>query len=201
MNDKKRLVILNSAISSLKKTGQGHIQWVKEGKEGGHWKEAMTKLTVLSNDLKPHKPPSKIPDLGPILSGSVKSILNEDFTHITDALGWPAFDIGFGDIGRGVIAPEDVEVYDNTSSSQGGDAFYIEGESGLKYWVAHIVAVPSLGKVFKKGMKMTTIAKIARPHSHWGIDARPVIGKHLESHDDYTHGGPTLREQLTKALI
>jgi hypothetical protein len=100
-----------------------------------------------------------------------------------------------------VLAPEDCRVDDNTSGAQGGDAFYLRGDSGMRYWIGHIAAVPALGTRFRKGQKMTTIsADHSVPHVHVGIDARPLLGRHLVAHRNYTHGAPLIGTQLTAAL-
>lgn len=155
--------------------------------------------------FRPPPPKPEIPELGPIIDGG-KSVLLHDCTHLTSGLEWPAFDdakfFDKRDVGRAVLAPEDCVVDDNTSGAAGGDAFYITGASGLRYWVGHISTVPKLGAKFKKGATMTEISsEHSRPHVHLGIDARPLIGHHLISHDDYTHGAPTVGAQLEAALL
>jgi hypothetical protein len=50
---------------------------------------------------------------------------------------------------------------------------------------------------------MTTIANISLgggPHVHLAIDARPLLGHHLISHTDYTHGAPTIGAQLARGI-
>ena len=139
------------------------------------------------------------PALGPICPGD-KSILDYACTHMTSGLEWPAFDTGWI-AGRKVIAPERVKVYDATSSSQGGDAFYCEGDSKIKYWVAHIGKVPAQGSVFAKGAVLSTISpNHPRPHVHLALDARKLLGgKHLESGELYSFGAPTIGQQLNAA--
>lgn len=146
-----------------------------------------------------------IPFLGPITPDGPR-LLDYDPTHLTSGLGWPALDAGWR-AGKAVLAPEPCRVYDNTSSSQGGDAFYVRGEeSGCPHWVAHIVHVPELGRRFARGERMTTISSDHRePHVHWAMDARPLIGSHLKygrtgAGPNYTHGSPTIGEQLEAAL-
>lgn len=148
------------------------------------------------------KPKPVVPELGPICEGGA-SILVHDLTHETDGLpGYPAFDDGWV-AGRRIIAPEDCEVTEQ-SGSQGGDAFYLCGESSIAYWIGHASASPRTGRRFRKGETMSTIANIlpsqGGPHVHCGIDARPLIGRELLHHDDYTHGAPTVGEQLRRAL-
>lgn len=142
-----------------------------------------------------------VPKLGPIVQGG-KSVLLHDCTHITSGLGWPAFDDGFG-AGKVVVAPEACVVDDDTSGSAGGEAFYVKGASGLRYWVAHITTVPKKGTRFAKGRRMTTTANISLgggPHVHLAIDARPVIGHHLLSATNYTHSAPAIGVQLAAAM-
>jgi hypothetical protein len=199
MTGRERLALLRAAEKELKLTGQGYIQWSKD-KKGGHWDRALASLERLERDLLPG-----VHDLGPIIKGG-KSILLHDCTHITGGLGWPAFDdaptFTKADAGHPVIAPENCVVYDNTSSAQGGDAFYIRGDSGLKYWVGHIASVPRLNQRFRKGQIMTSISGAhPRPHCHLGIDARPVLSHHLVSHTNYTHGAPKIGVQLGVASV
>ena len=194
MTDRQRLVLLRDAVRELKLTGQGYHQWSKD-RQGGHWSRALAVLGRLELDLMPG-----LGNLGPIIKGG-KSILLHDCTHITSGLGWPAFDdaptFTKADAGHPVLAPENCEVYDNTSSAQGGDAFYVIGDSGLKYWVGHITTVPALHKRFKRGEKMTGISgEHARPHVHLAIDARPLLGHHLVSKTNYSHGAPKIGVQL-----
>lgn len=166
--------------------------------EGGHYKAILRDLEVLERDASP-APHPKVPLLGPIVKDG-KSVLLQDCTHITDGLGWPAFDDGFR-VGLAIVAPEAGYVDDNTSSAQGGNAFYFTGNSGIRYWIGHIAEVPKLNQRFKKGEVMTHIsADHPRPHVHLGLDARKLLhGKHLESHTNYTHGAPLIGAQLAKA--
>ena len=188
MTDKQRLAKLVEAERRLKLTTRGYSP------NGVHWRTAMALIDEVEADLASH-----VPNLGPIVQDG-KSILLQDCTHITDGLGWPAFDDGF-QAGRAVIAPEACVVDDNTSSAQGGDAFYITGSSGIRYWVGHITSVPALNKRFAKGARMTTIsADHPRPHVHLGVDARKLLGHHLISHTDYTHGAPTIGAQLARGI-
>ena len=193
MTDAQRLKTLRDARKHLRQTTKGY------NKVGSEWRAADKLLDQLEADLKPKKPSTRVPNLGPILQGG-KSLMLQDCTHLTDGLGWPALD-DMGAPGRAVVAPEACVVDDDTSGAQGGDAFYIKGASGIRYWVGHITTVPRQGTKFRKGQKMTTISPEHRaPHCHLGIDARPLIGRHLISHTDYTHGAPLIGVQLTKAL-
>ena len=194
MTDKQRTVLLKSAMADLRKTEQGY----KDSPTGPHWRNALRKLEQLQDDLQP-VPVTAVPALGPI-SKNGRSVLQHDCTHITSALGWPAFDDGFR-IGLEILAPEQCVVYDNTSSSQGGDAFYIRGASGIQYWVAHITTVPRQNAKFKKGQVMSRISSDhPRPHVHLAVDARALLGHHLKAHTDYTHGAPTIGQQLAAGM-
>jgi len=201
VTDRQRLAKLQAALRALKQTTHGYTP------EGVHWRTAMTNLRALQLDLQQPPPPS-IPQLGPILLGG-KSVLLHDLTHMTAMPAgpnrgrFPALDDGFGDIGRSVIAPEALKIT-GQSGSQGGDAFYAKGESGIEYWVGHIDRAPSTGARFRKGERMCRIAWISQgdggPHVHLGIDARPLIGRTLTHHTNYTHGAPTVGRQLAEAL-
>lgn len=191
MTNKQRDALLRSAMADLRKTTKGYTV----APNGTHWRRAFGKLDRLQADLGR----APVPNLGPIVAGGTPLLL-QDCTHLTSGLQWPALDDGFA-VGRAVVAPEACVVYDNTSSAQGGDAFYVRGASGIDYWVAHITTVPALGAKFAKGATMTRIsADHPRPHVHLGIDARPLIGKHLVAHTNYTHGAPKIGVQLTRAL-
>lgn len=145
-------------------------------------------------------PLHKVPDLGPIYRGG-RSLLLQDLTHETDGVpGYPAFDDGWK-AGRAVIAPERLTVTQQ-SGSQGGDAFYAQGDSSIEYWIGHVVRAPATGTRFRKGTTLSTIASIpysdGGPHVHTGINARPLIGHELLHHTDYSHGAPTVGEQLRR---
>lgn len=191
MTDKQRLAKLLQAERALKRTQVGYHP------QGVHWRTAMRLIDEVQADLAA----PVVPALGPIVQGG-KSVLLHDCTHITTGLGWPAFDDGFG-ADNVVVAPEACVVDDDTSGSHGGDAFYIKGASGLRYWVAHITTVPKKGTRFAKGKRMTTTAHInigGGSHVHLGIDARPLLGHHLVSHTNYTHGAPRIGVQLAEGM-
>lgn len=195
MTDKQRLAKLEALEAKLKRTKRGYTP------NGVNWRSAMKLLDELQDDATP--PKVVIPNLGPIVKGAgFKSVLLNDCTHIDSGLGWPAFDDGWKG-GLEVIAPEDCFVDDNTSSAQGGgDAFYITGKSTIRFYIAHITTVPALNRKFKKGQTMTRISfEHARDHVHLALDTRPLIGKFLIAHDDYTHGAPLIGTQLRRALV
>jgi len=170
--------------------------------ELAHGGEPAFDATAL-NMLKTYKPPSssKVPDLGPMYFGG-KAMLKQDCTHITGGLpDYPAYDDCFI-AGEAIIAPEDLEVTGQSSASP-GDAFYARGESGIKYWFGHLTSSPPNGKKFSKGQTMSYVLQQSQgggSHVHVGIDARPLIGKPLEAHTNYTHGAPLIGDQLEAAL-
>ena len=153
------------------------------------------------------RPPPAVPKLGPIVRGG-KSLLDVSLTHNTDGVpGYPAFDDGWL-YGREVIAPEAL-VVTGQSGAQGGDAFYAQGASKLRYWIGHVDRAPYTGKKFRQGERMATIAYLlpheGGPHVHCGIDARALTGTTLlygqtGRGPDYTYGSPTVGEQLRKAV-
>lgn len=155
-----------------------------------------------------YNPPPLLPDLGPVTAGGA-SILDFDFTHMTDGLGWPAFDTALtGDPGPSmrIIAPEDITIDTKDSSANPGEAFYATGKSGIRYWFAHLKDDHPIGKKFKKGDRVgdtlpTTVG--GGTHLHLAINLIPVTGKHARYGRDgdgpnYTHGPYTLRRELLR---
>lgn len=152
----------------------------------------------------PKPPPVEIPDLGPIYRGTYAvSIMQHSLTHRTSGIPFfPAFDDGWV-AGRDVIAPEDLEVYEQ-SGSAGGDAFFCRGKSTIKYWFGHLAFSQPNGAKFSKGEKIGDIAwlptHLGSSHVHCGIDARPLIGRELLHRTDYRPGAPSVGVQLREAL-
>lgn len=168
------------------------------------------------------KPLPSIPDLGPFVEGE-PSVLDHDLTHatggfptVTHRTKFPAFDGGFR-AGKKIIAPEPLRVYRASSASRrdgrpNGKAFYARGVSGIEYWVGHTTDVPPIslkarltlgraGPLVPKGAFLTTVsANHEAPHGHFAIDATALLGYDLAHRTDYSHGAPTVREQLEKAL-
>src|SRR5688572_16656240 len=144
MTDAKKAAQLEAALQELRLTQEGY----RTHPGGPHWRRAIPAIEEVIRELR-----QPVPALGPLIRGG-KSVLLHDCTHITDELGWPAFDDALffdkRDVGRAVLAPEACLVYDNTSGAQGGDAFYVRGASGIRYWVGHITTVPALNRRFKK---------------------------------------------------
>lgn len=189
---------LAQAHGLLKQTEHGYDP------RANRWREAMRLIDQVEASLA--RPP--IPNLGPVIPGG-KPILLESPTHNTDGLvartgsEYPAFDFGWH-AGLKVLAPEGWEVT-RQSSAQGADAFYATGDSGLRYWLGHIVEAPATGQRFTRGQTVATIASIPGvDHGHLGIDARLLIGRDLTWGKpvgrDYTFGGPTIGQQLARAL-
>lgn len=191
LSNAQRVAHLNVALAALKKVEKAYDPTAP------NWEKALYEINLVKNSLQPVT--SNVPALGPIVKGG-PSILKYDCTHLTAVVGWPAFD-HVADPGTPVVAPENCIVYDNTSGAQGGDAFYIRGKSGMRYWVGHITTVPNQGRLFTKGQTMTYISSDhPLPHVHLGIDAVPLIGHKLISHTDYSHGAPLIGVQLARAL-
>lgn len=200
MTDRQRAQLLRSLLADAHKTREGYITHPN----GPYWQKVDAKANRLLADLE-----LVIPKLGPIVQGGLSIMLMAP-THDTDGLlartgsHYPAFDSEFGQIGRVIIAPESLTVTTD-SSAQGGDAFYATGVSGLKHWCGHIDRAPAKGARLRKGQRIGAIAAGPRPHVHWGIDARPLIGRDLRwgrdgDGPDYTFGSPTIGAQLAKGL-
>lgn len=199
MNDKQRLVLLRKAQAELRQTKTGYSP------HGQHWKPAIVALDKLADDLG-----AVLPALGPVWSGG-KAVTAQDLTHATGGLPlYPAFDDAFSQNGGIiVIAPERLIVRKG-SSSHPGDAFYGEGDSGLRYWFGHLVTAPSVGRVIKKGARIGVTLKHnigGGPHVHVGINVEKLFGPGKQllygktGHGpDYTHGSPTIGVQLAEGL-
>lgn len=204
---KVRLSLRGSHNGDMLAEAHGLLKLTEKGYDPSapRWKEAMRLIDQVEQNLAP--PP--VPALGPIEPVG-KSLLLQAFSHNSDGLhertgSWyPAFDFGW-DAGDPIIAPE-VWLVTKQSSAQGADACYLEGASGLKYWLGHIVSAPRTGTEFRKGALVARIAAIPGvDHGHLGIDARDLIGKDLLWGEngrgpDYTWGSPTLGKQLAMAL-
>lgn len=195
MTDAQRLARLRFAVAELKRTTSGYTP------TGVHWRKALAIFAELDRDLAA----SSVPPLGPVVRGG-KSVLLQDLTHATGGLdGYPAFDDGFR-AGLAILAPEPVTVTRQSGARRrdgraNGKAFYATGASGLKYWFGHTDLAPQVGASFRKGQTMCHISgNHEAPHLHVGIDARPLIGRELAHHTDYTHGAPTVGAQLAAVL-
>ncbi len=142
-------------------------------------------------------PGPKVPELGPCVLGGT-AILNSRLTHETSGIPhYPAIDAGWV-VGLDVLAVEDMTVT-RASSANVGDACFTSGVSKIEYWYGHVVIAPPVGTVLRMGAKLGDI--IVHPngaHVHFGMDARPLIGKDLL----YGYGPdvPTVGSQLRAAL-
>lgn len=197
MTNQQRDLLLRSAMADLRKTTFGY----RLRPTGIHWRNAFRKLDALQADL--GVPP--VPHLGPVLEGD-KPMLDYAPTHNTDGVpDHPAFDTGFGQAGRWIIAPETITVQ-KQSSAQGGDAIYARGASGIDYWIGHIGVAPATGKTFRRGERISRIAdQSGTDHVHWGLDVRALTGKSLlygrnGNGPDYTFGAETIGVQLSRML-
>jgi hypothetical protein len=147
-----------------------------------------------------------VPALGPVLEDGLDILLLAP-THNTDGVPHhPAFDTGFGQAGRWVIAPEKLTVTQQ-SNALGGDAVFAAGVSGIDYWIGHISPAPGTGRTFRKGERLSRIAnQAATDHVHWGLDVRRLIGRDLAygangNGPDYTWGSPTIGAQLARGNV
>jgi hypothetical protein len=147
------------------------------------------------------KPPI-VPPLGPVIKGG-KSVLDHDCTHATSGIPlYPAFDDAFYE-GADIIAPEPITVT-RQSGSNPGQAFYADGESGLRYWFGHMDRTPAVGKKFAKGAFIGETCENnvgGGPHVHVAVNVERLwgSGKQLKHHTNYTHGAPTIGTQLAGA--
>lgn len=140
--------------------------------------------------------------LGPIIAGD-KSILEHDLTHATSGLAlYPAFDAGWRE-GDAVIAPERVKVTRHSGGPSAGYSFYADGlDSKLRYYVTHLRSTrAAVGTILAPGGRLGTVGNFegARvPHAHVGVNAEALLGagKQLKHNTNYTHGQPTIGQQL-----
>jgi hypothetical protein len=197
MTDKQMAALVRSMWADLRKTEKGY----RDGKDGRNWKNAERKREQILTALE--RVP--VPALGPVLEDG-PSMLTYAPTHNTDGVPLhPAFDAGFGQAGRGVLAPELLTIQ-RQSSAQGGEAVYALGRSGIHYWIGHIGVAPATGRTFKKGERIARIAdQSGTDHVHWGVDVRALTGRSLlygrtGSGPDYTWGSPTIGQQLASVL-
>lgn len=143
--------------------------------------------------------PGVTADLGPVYIGG-RSVLDQDCTHATSGIPlYPAFDDAFSQ-GVTIIAPEAIEVT-RASSSNPGQAFYADAQSGLRYWFGHLDRTPSVGTRYAKGATIgkTCVNNVGGgPHVHVGVNVERLwgTGKQLTHHTNYTHGAPTIGAQL-----
>jgi murein DD-endopeptidase MepM/ murein hydrolase activator NlpD len=142
-----------------------------------------------------------VPALGPVVLGD-KSLLDHDLTHATSGLPlYPAFDTGWKD-GSRVLAPENVTVTRHSGGSFAGWSVYATGASGLRYFITHLRSGrAAVGAKVNAGGLLGTVGDFvgARvPHAHVGVNAEALLGpgKQFLHNVNYTHGQPTIRQQL-----
>lgn len=195
----------NRQLADLLKSCRGDLRHTLEGyvthPDGPNWRLAMGKLNRAIKALE--VPP--VPNLGPVLEDGLAMLLQAP-THNTDGVPfYPAYDTGFGQAGRWIIAPEYLTIT-RQSSSAGGDAVFARGRSKIEYWIGHLTPAPPTGATFQKGAKIARIANQTHTdHVHWGLDVRPLTGQSLKygangNGPDYTYGSPTIGAQLTRML-
>lgn len=176
--------------------------------EGGHYKKVDAALDSLEASLKKDLRP-KWAVIGPVTYGG-KSLLDMSLTHKTTGISlFPAVDLAWGS-GVAMYAPENCVVDTKDTSANPGEALYLKGDSGMRYWFGHLDRDHPLGKKFSKG---TYIAKTAyqpnkKAHGHVGVNAEAFLGRGKQlkygrtgAGPDYTIGAPTIREQLTLASL
>jgi hypothetical protein len=154
--------------------------------------------------------PLKWTEIGPVQPGG-PSLLDQQLTHETSGIPlFPAFDTAWG-AGGGVacIAPEDCVVDTKDTSSRPGEAVFLTGASGLRYWVGHLDRDWPLGTRLRKGdlIGRTLAVPGKSDHAHWGVNAEAILGRGQQlaygatgKGPPYTYGSSTIREQLRRVL-
>ena len=205
MTDKQRLALVKDAKKHLKLTTKG---WLEPPKGGGtEWEAAMESLNKLERDL------AAQPDwvnIGPVTKPGA-SLLDMSLTHKTVGIPlFPAVDLAWG-AGVPMYAPEAVVVDTKDTSASPGEALYLRGASGMRYWFGHLDQDHPIGKSFRKG---AIIARtVNQPpgmtdHGHVGVNAERFLGagKQLKygktgNGPDYTTGSPRIRTQLAASEL
>jgi hypothetical protein len=170
---------------------------------GIHYREIDKILNALEADFKPKV---KWDDIGPVTLGGA-SLLDMTLTHQTHGIPlFPAVDLAWG-AGVSMYAPEPVTVDYRDTSANPGEALYMTGRSGMRYWFAHIDRDYILGTQFAKGAflgKTVDTSKGGGPHGHVGVNGEVFLGKGEQfkygrdgDGPDYTLGAPTIRNQLS----
>lgn len=171
---------------------------------GIHYREIDKALNVLEADfLKEMRP--KWVGIGPVTKGGA-SLLDMSLTHKTSGIAlFPAVDLAWG-AGVSMYAPEAVTVDTRDTSANPGEALYLTGRSGMRYWFAHIDRDYRLGTKFAKGAFLGKTVDTSRgggPHGHVGVNGEAFLGRgkqFLYGRDgngpDYSLGAPTIRNQL-----
>lgn len=173
---------------------------------GGHYREVDKYLNRVEAEMIARIP--TLPNLGPLWVGA-PSTLDSDFTHMTSGLGWPAWDTALtGDPGpsKPILAPELLTVDTKDSSAHPGEAFYVTGASGIRWWFAHLDRDWPLGTKLAKGVvigKTLPTSVGGGTHLHVACNIIPVTGRHARygangDGPQYTHGPYTLRTELQR---
>lgn len=206
MTPKQRVNAVRRARTHLLRTKIGGREFAESG-QGSEWKLALKHLDDLERDLlKDIAPPwTKI---GPVLFGD-KSLLDYALTHATSGIPlFPAVDLAWGS-NVAMYAPENCVVDTKDTSANPGEALYLTGESGIQYWWGHGDRDYPLGKRFRKGELVwkTAWQPNKKAHGHIGVNVEALLGKGKQlkygrtgEGPNYTHGSPTIREQL-RALL
>lgn len=203
MNDKQ---LLNGARRARK-----HLHAAKGyDPAGGHYRSVDDYLDAVEAEMKQRlKPPAHLwQDIGPIQPGGA-SLLDMVLTHDTSGIPlFPAVDTAWGRYGGViVIAPEQVTVDTKDTSANPGEAVYLKGRSGMRYWVGHLDRDWPLGTVIAKGAVLGKTLPIVgdSDHAHVGVNAEAFLGKGKELYWGgapgrkpvrYRGGSPTIRQQL-----
>lgn len=174
---------------------------------GIHYREIDKTLNALEADfLKEMRP--KWVHIGPVVRGG-PSLLDMSLTHKTSGISlYPAIDLAWG-AGVPIYAPELVTVHFKDTSANPGEAVYLVGRSGMKYWLGHIDRDYPLGTKLAKGAIIgKTVPQTRAPHGHMGVNAEAFLGKGKQllygatgKGPDYTVGAPTIRNQLLSLEI
>lgn len=171
---------------------------------GSHYRAVLDVLDVLEQEYKPK--PASWQNIGPVQPGG-KSLLDMSLTHDTSGIPlFPAVDTAWGG-GGGVLVcvPEDCVVDTKDTSAGPGEAVYMTGKSGMRYWIGHLNRDWALGTTFAKGVVIGKTLPIpgSSDHAHVGVNAEAFLGKGKElkwgrtgKGPRYTLGAPTIREQL-----
>lgn len=175
---------------------------------GGHYRDLDKYLDHVEAEMRHRLKPPKAAwsDIGPVQPGG-QSLLDMSLTHDTSGIPlFPAVDTAWGG-GGGVIvcAPEDCTVDTKDTHAGPGEAVYLTGKSGMRYWIGHLNRDWPLGTKFAKGAVIGKTLPIpgSSDHAHVGVNAEAFLGagKQLKygktgNGPDYTLGSPTIRQQL-----
>ncbi len=174
---------------------------------GIHYREVDRALNALEADiLREIKGKPKWADVGPVVKGGA-SLLDLTPTHQTSGIDrYVATDTAWGDGGGiSVYAPEAVTVAVKDTSANPGEAMYLNGASGLRYWIGHLDRDAPLGTKFAKGafLGKTVNQAPGADHAHVGVNGEAFLGAGKQfkygktgNGPNYTLGSPTYRSQL-----